>query len=81
MKPHELVVGLLTGCLLIIFGLVPSLFHNLIAGVQNFRDSVMSGMPMRDTRRIESEQIRRPVWMVLLGVAFVVMSLLNYFSK
>jgi hypothetical protein len=81
MKPHEFVGGLLTGCLLMIFGLVPSLFHKLIEGVQNFRDSVMSGMSMRHTRRIEREQIQKPVWMVLLGVVFVVMSLLNYFSK
>jgi hypothetical protein len=64
-----------------IFGLVPSLFNNLIEGVRNFGDSVMSRMPMRQTRRLGREEIQRPVWMVLLGVLFVVMSLLNYFSK
>ena len=37
MKPRELMIGILCGCVLLILGLVPGLFQGLVNGV---RDSI-----------------------------------------
>ena len=80
MQPKDLVVGVLAGCVLIVFGLVPGLFQALIAGIQRFRDSLFSLFPMRALDAAPSDR-SRPVWLAGLGAMLIVVTVLAYLSS
>ena len=79
MKPSEAEVGILTGCALIVFGLVPGLLQALAEGVRNFSNSIFSPFAAGPAHGTEYENIHRPVWLAGLGVALIVLSALGYF--
>jgi hypothetical protein len=78
MTPHELVTGVLAGCVLIVFGLVPGLFQGLVEGVQNFRDSLSSIFPIAPQYRSGYENLQPPRWMAGVGAALTVLTVLGY---
>lgn len=79
MNLHEVLIGVLSGSVLVVFGLVPGLFEGLSEGVRNFNDSVSFGSPMRP-RRYTEHYHRRHVWLAGLGAALIALSVLAYFS-
>lgn len=89
MTPHEVTTGLVCGSVLIIVGLVPSLFWRRLAGdlaigIQNFRDSISSGWPSSDWPRrspVPTDTERKsPVWLAGLGALVITLTLLSYLS-
>jgi len=78
MKPQDLGLAILSGSILVIFGLIPGLLHSLAAGVRNALDSVSSAAPPPE---IEYDKKHRPIWLAGLGVMFVVLSVLEYLSN
>jgi hypothetical protein len=81
MKPHELMIGVLTGCVLVVFGLVPGLSYGLTEGVRNFLDLVSSGLPVSPPRHTEYDKLERPIWLAGLGAVLIVLSVLAYLSN
>ena len=81
MKPHEVMIGVLTGCVLIVVGLVPGLFRGLTEGVRNIVDSVSSGLPISRPLSAEYEELQAPRWLAGLGAALIVLSVLAYLSN
>ena len=74
---NEVVVGVLSGCALIVFGLVPGLFQAVASGIWNFHDSLSGSFPSPH----RMEEIRQPVWLAGLGVALSAATLLAYFLR
>ena len=75
---RELVTCLIAGGVLIVFGLVPSLFQGLAEGIRNFVDALSSPFQARQQR---NEQIETPrLWLVGVGLALIVASVLGYTS-
>ncbi len=83
MKPHDLMVGLVWGCVLLALGLIPGLFSSLTEGVQNairvFRDSVLFGSPVTPQPRSGCESPHRPLWLAGLGALLITITILAYF--
>jgi len=81
MTPHEVMICLLTGCLLVALGLIPGLYQGLVEsvveGVHRFRDQISSGLPSS----IEYAPIQKPTWLAGLGALLVVLSVLEYLSN
>ena len=74
-------MGILTGCLLVVFGLVPGLFQSLVEGmlsaIHRLLDQITSGWPTP----VEYEPIQKPTWLVGLGALLIVLSVLGYLSN
>jgi len=82
MKPHGIILGVLMGSVLLLFGLVPDLFHGLMEGVRYFHDSISAGMPVNPRREhIRREHIQGPTWLVVVGAMFIGLSLFAYLSN
>ncbi|MEO7143755.1 MAG: hypothetical protein ABI165_09670 [Bryobacteraceae bacterium] len=81
MNPHEIMTGILTGCVLVVFGSVPGLFSNLVEAVRNFSHSISSGLPLSLPHHPEYTKVRRPIWLAWLGAALIVLSILAYLSN
>ncbi len=81
MNPHEVIVGVLTGSVLIVFGLVPGIFQGLTDGTQNYLDLFSSRLLMRPPRHAGYNRVERPIWLAGLGVALIVLILLAYMSE
>lgn len=78
MKPHGIGAGIVMGCMCLVFALVPNLFHGLMDGIRNFRDSLAPGLPMRPLRRMGHEDLDRPLWLVAVGALLIVLSFVEY---
>ena len=74
-------MGILTGCLLVVFGLVPGLFQSLVEGmlsaIHRLLDQITSGLPTP----MEYAPIQKPTWLVGLGALLIVLSVLGYLSN
>lgn len=81
MEPRGIGVGIVMGCMCLVFGLVPSLFHGLMDGIRNFRDSLAPGLPMRPTRRTEHEALDRPLWLIVVGALLIALSVAGYLAN
>jgi hypothetical protein len=87
MKPLDVIIGVLSGAVLIVFGMVPGLFHGLMEALRNFENSLSSGWPTILSHRVTpwwsqrgtEYPLQRPIWMVGLGVAFIVLTLVAYY--
>jgi hypothetical protein len=71
MEPRELIIGLVTGALAVVFGLVPGLFSGLILGIRNFRDGLLFGAPAHPQRLTEAERVQRPLGLAVLGAVII----------
>jgi hypothetical protein len=81
MKPQELTICVLTGCVLVVLGSVPGLFQRLTEGIRNFRDMVSYGLPVSLPRHTEYDKLQRPIWLTGLGAVLIVLGVLAYFSN
>jgi hypothetical protein len=76
--PTQVMIGVLAGCVLILFGIMPGLFQSLVEGVQT------SGALLRDPlarRPTIPEPIQQPVWLAGLGAALIIFTLLAHLSQ
>jgi drug/metabolite transporter (DMT)-like permease len=74
----EVMIGVMAGCVLILFGLFPPPFERLMEELSNFTDSLSSRF-RRQPRRYE--QIQKPVWWLAgLGMALIAVTVLAYLS-
>jgi hypothetical protein len=73
--PHQVVIGLSAGFVLILLGLVPGLFQGLVEGVRNFSDALCSRFP---SPSCSYARIYQPRWLGLLGAALIAATLLAY---
>ena len=80
MKPFGLMIGVLTGAVLIVLGLAPGWFQQLTEGVRNLLDSISTGAPVSAYRGAECES-RRPVWLAVIGAAWIAFCALAYLSS
>lgn len=78
MKPDDVVVGVVTGCALIVFALVPGLFHALTEGVRNFANSMVSPFAAGPAPKTGYENVHGPLWLAGLGAALIALSVLGY---
>jgi len=78
MKPDDVVVGVVTGCALIVFALVPGLFHGLTEGVRNFANSMFSPFATGPAPETGYENAHGPLWLAGLGIALIMLSVLGY---
>uniref|UniRef100_Q021Z9 Uncharacterized protein n=1 Tax=Solibacter usitatus (strain Ellin6076) TaxID=234267 RepID=Q021Z9_SOLUE len=78
LTPGEVVTGLVSGSVLIAFGLVPGLFDRLSEGVRNFSNSLTSPFHHHHARR--HEPIQPPMGLAILGGALILLTLLGYLA-
>jgi hypothetical protein len=76
MQPRELTILLLAGGTLIAIGLIPNLLDLLQDGIQNFSASLSSSFP-RKHPQLESEKHPVRLWLVAIGLALILASLLD----
>ena len=85
MQPRDVETGVIIGCALIALGLTPGLFQRLtdgvLHGIQNFRNSVSSLVPITLPRQPEYEKPHRSPWVAGIGVGLIVLSLFGYLTK
>ena len=77
MNLHEVMIGVLTGAVLVLFGLVPGLIEGLSQGVRNFNDSVSFGSAL-GPRRYTQHHCRRHTWLAGLGAVLIALSVLAF---
>ena len=81
----QVVVGLVCGCALIVFGLMPGLFQELFQaleeGIGNFRDSLSSSFATPPRQDLQMGPIRQRIWLAGLGAALIVTTVLAYLSN
>jgi len=84
MAPEAVTILVVSGFVLIVFGLVPGLFWGLVEGlaegIQNFRDGISSGLPVPPPCPRESNR-PRPTWLAGLGALVIVLTVLTYLSR
>jgi len=78
LTPGEVITGLISGSVLIVFGLVPGPFDRLSEGVRNFSNSLTSPFHPPHPRR--HEPIHPPMGLALLGGAMILLTLLGYLA-
>ena len=78
MTLHDVMIGVLSGCVLIVFGLVPGLFQGLTEGVRNLLNSVSSPLPTKPRR---DKSYDRPISLAGIGATLIVLSVLAYLSN
>ena len=78
LTPSQVITGLVGGCVLIVFGLVPGLFDGLAEGVRNFSNSLTSPFHHHHPRR--HEPTHPPIGLALLGCALILLTLLGYLA-
>jgi hypothetical protein len=76
MHLDHLFTGLLTGMVLIAFGVVPGLFQSFVEAVYHCIAVVHTGVPPSTAQR----QVRQPAWLAILRSAFIAMSIYTYLS-
>ena len=82
MRPQELVIGLVTGAVLLFLGLVPGFFQELVNevrnGIRNFHNSLSSPIPIRPRYEEDHEQSRAPLVLAIAGGLIVVFTIAAY---
>jgi hypothetical protein len=82
MRPGELVIGLVTGAVLLFLGLVPGFFQELVNdvrnGIRNFHNSLSSPIPIRPRYEEEYEQSRAPLGLAIAGAVIIVLTIAGY---
>lgn len=81
MTPDSVLIGVLTGCALIVFGVVPGLLENLTDGVRNLSNSVSNQFLTRAADRRARRKLAQPTWLAGLGVALIVLTILGYTAR
>jgi hypothetical protein len=85
MNPQSLITGLITGCALVVFGLVPGLLHRVaeqvIYEVHAVRDMLLFGAPLTKRRPSEHKSVHRPVWLAGAGAFLITITVLGYLSN
>jgi hypothetical protein len=81
MKLHGITIGTMMGSVCLVFALVPGLFQSVMDGIRSFRDSIEPGSPMRQVRRTGDEDLRKPIWLVVIGAMLIALSLFAYLSN
>ena len=75
MNPHTLTIGVIMGALLIAAGVIPGLFRRLaevfLEGIQNFRHSLIPGLPPLPAPVV---RVRQPYWLAAAGAALLALS-------
>ncbi|HCC59060.1 MAG TPA: hypothetical protein DEQ47_17725 [Solibacterales bacterium] len=71
---NQLAFGLLFGCALILFGLVPDLFNRFVEGVRSLQQ-------FADPPRTSHTPLPQPTWLAGVGALLITAALLAYFSK
>jgi hypothetical protein len=74
---NHVLVGVVSGSILIVFGVVPGLFQELREFVRNFCDSLSSPFPIPSRRH---DQTRQPTWLAGLGLALIAATVAAYLS-
>jgi hypothetical protein len=77
LTPGEVITGLVSGCVLIAFGLLPGLFERLSEGVRNFSNHLTS--PFSHHPR-PHQPIHPPIGLAVLGFAMILLTVLGYFA-
>jgi hypothetical protein len=77
-QPHEVMMGVLAGCALIVFGLVPGLLEGLAEGIRNFGESLSSSFSGPSHSH---QEFRRPTWLAGVGAALIALTLAAYLSN
>jgi hypothetical protein len=76
---NQLIIGVLSGSILIVFGLVPGLLQGLTQGVRNFSDILLSSrFPPPSYPRTE---VQPPGWLAPAGITLVAATVLAYLSN
>jgi hypothetical protein len=85
MQPHDVETGVLIGCALLALGLIPGLFQGLTDGVTrallNFRNTLLSPIPIGPPRQAQYEKPHRSVWVAGIGLGLILLSLFGYLAK
>ena len=85
MQPRDVVTAVVIGCALIALGLTPGLFQALrdgvLNGILNFRNTLLSPIPIRLQRQPENEKPHRSPWLALIGLALMLLSFWGYLAK
>ena len=82
MRPTELARVVVIGAVLIAAGLVPGFFQRLEEGMQSFFESLRSPTsPFEMIGNTNHEDLPRPTWLALLGVAVILLGLLSYITN
>jgi hypothetical protein len=76
--PKQLIIALLWGGLLILIGLVPGLFQNLVEGVHRYRDFLLGSF--EGSMRREPDDVQQPAWLMVLGSAIILIALAAYIT-
>lgn len=71
---NELATGMVCGCLLMLFGLVPDLFNRLVEGVRSVQEFTTPG-------RSRHVPVKQPAWLAGVGALLITATLLAYFSN
>jgi len=74
----QIVSGLVAGCVLIVFGLVPGPFQRLSEGVRNFSSTLYSPFPHHARRH--AGEAHQPVGLAVLGVAMLLLTMLGWLA-
>lgn len=71
---RHLVFGVTAGAGLMVLGLLPGLFKDLVQGIQNFDDTLSS--PWLSTE----VEVQQPTWLAGVGAILIVTTVLAYLS-
>jgi len=81
MHEKQLVTAILTGCVLIAFGVIPGLFSAIQYGIQNFRAELF-GLPTIVPRDGEYPKwFPGQIWFAWAGFALILIGLLGYLMR
>jgi hypothetical protein len=73
----HLITGVLTGTVLIMFGLVRGLFQELVEGAHKILNLVSSGLAVSTGA---DKHMRQPAWLAILGALWIALSVVAYLS-
>jgi hypothetical protein len=81
MHEKQIVTAILTGCVLIAFGLIPGLLSGIKEGIQNFRAELF-GLPTIAPRHGDYPQwLPGQIGFAWAGVALILIGLLGYLTR
>jgi sulfite exporter TauE/SafE len=75
---NQVVIGVLMGLALIVFGLAPGLLRHFANQISNIADQMSSRMSIPDRTEI---RIRPSRWLIALGVFVITLTFLAYYSN
>ena len=78
MDAHDLVVGVLSGTMAVVFGIVPGLLSALTLGVRNFEEQWRFGVSARPRGLTEAELRARPLGLAVFGACLITFTVVAY---